>query len=824
MKDFARDVRIALRKLFRTPLFTVTALVTLAVGIGANTAIFSVVNAVLLKPLPFEDPEGLVALWHEAPGLDFPVLNQSPATYLTYRSDSELLEDIAIWDNTAVQVTGGDQPEELPALLVTDAFFPLLGVQAAVGRVIGPADDAPTAPRTAMISHDYWGRGFSSDPEVVGRTVSINGNPVEIIGVLPEGFRFLRFNPDVVVPARFDPAQVMMGQFSYQAFGRLRPGVTLQQLELELERLMPVAVERYPGPVTMTMLEQARFGALVWSLKEDLVGDVRTVLWVLLGTVAMVLLIASANVANLFLVRAEGRVRQVALQTALGADRGTVARLFLSESVLLGLMGGVLGTGLAAAGLRLLLRLAPGQLPRLDEVGLDGTVLGFTLAISILSGLLFGLIPLLRYGRPDLVSTLKEGGRGGGQGKERHRARNTLVVAQVALALVLLMGSGLMIRSFQALRQVDPGFTDPAELMSFRVYIPGTVMDDPVEVAAGHEQILRNLEAIPGIVSAGGSSSITMDGYDSNDPLWAEGLAVPEGQLPPIRRYKWILPGYFGTMGNPLVAGRDLSWDDVHSRRPVTLVTENLARELWQEPSRAIGKRVSTLTLEGTAGVWREVIGVVGDVHDDGLSEDPVATVYWPQIMTDFQGDSLFAMRSMSYVVRAGPGVMPTLLPRIQEAVWSVSSSLPLASITTQQERLEESLARTSFILVLLGIAAGVALLLGSVGIYGVISYAVSQRTREIGVRMALGAEQGRVTGMMLREGLVLAAVGIAVGAGAALALTRLMSSLLYGVNPVDLPTFTAVGATLAAVAALASWLPARRAAAVDPAVTLREE
>jgi predicted permease len=816
-------VRVALRKLLRTPLFTATALITLAVGIGANTAIFSVVKAVLLDPLPFEDPTGLVALWHEAPGLDFDRLNQSPATYLTYRSDSELVEDIALWDNTAVQVSGAERPEQLSALMVTDAFFPLLGVQAELGRVIAPADDQPAAQRTVMISNDYWQRSFGGEPDVVGRTLSVDGNPAEIIGVLPEGFRFLRWSPDVIFPARFDPAEVMMGQFSYQAFARLRPGVTPAQLSLELDRLLPVAVERYPGPVSMSMLEQARMANTIWSLKEDLVGDVRTVLWVLLGTVAMVLLIASANVANLFLVRAEGRVRQVALQTALGADRGRIARTFLSESVLLGLLGGVLGTGLAALGLKALIGMAPDQLPRLEAVAIDPTVLAFTLAISVFSGVLFGLVPLWRYGRPNLVATLKEGGRGG-QGRERHRARNSLVVAQVALALVLLIGSGLMIRSFQALRGVDPGFVEPEEVMTFRVFVPGSVIEDPEAVAVAHEQILRNLQAIPGVVSAGASSSITMDGFDSNDPLWAEDIPVQDGQLPPIRRYKWILPGYFGTMGNPLVAGRDLSWDDLHSRRPVAVVTENLAREMWQDPSAAIGKRVSTLNIDGTAGVWREVVGVVGDIHDDGLATDPVTTVFWPQIMEDFQGSEIHAMRSMAFAVRAEPGVLPNLLPRLQEAVWSVSASLPLASVATQDERLQTSLARTSFILVLLGIAAGVALLLGAVGIYGVISYAVSQRSREIGVRMALGAERGKVAGMMLRQGLLLASMGIVVGTVAALGLTRLMSSLLYGVNPMDLPTFGVVGAALAGVAAFASWLPARRAAAVDPAVTLRQE
>jgi predicted permease len=819
----AQHLRLALRKLMRAPLFTLTAVVTLGVGIGANTAIFSVVNGVLLKPLPYDDPGALIAMWHEAPGLDLPLLNQSPATYLTYRADTRLLDDVALWNDSGAQVLVGDQPEQVETLMVTDGFLPLLGVDPVVGRRFSAEDDAPGAPPTVMLTHGYWERAFGGDPAAVGRTLSVYGNPREIIGVLPEGFRFLNADPAFLYPAQFDPAEVMMGNFSYQAIARMKAGVTVEQVAAEVQRLLPVAVERYPGPVTQSMLEQARMAGIIRPLKEDVVGDVRTVLWVLLGTVGIVLLIASANVANLFLVRAEGRIRDVAVRTAMGADRRDIASQFLTESVVLGLLGGVAGIGLAWAGLRVLLSMAPSQLPRMEEIALDPVVLAFTAVISVGAGLLFGLFPLLRYGSPNLVTSLKEGGRGGSQGRERHRARNGLVIAQVALALVLVVGSGLMIRSFQALRNVDPGF-DAGSALTFRVTIPQSVAASVDETVAVWRQLLQGFGEIPGVTAVGAAQAVPLGGWDSNDPVFVEGNPVPEGQLPPIRRFNFVAPGYFEAMGIPLVAGRDVDWVDIDESRAVVVVSENFAREYWTDAREALGRRVATLNIENEAMIWHEIVGVVGAVHEDGLDQDPTSVMYWPLAQADMYGEGPMVRRTLAFVLRAGPAELPGLLAQARVTLAGVTTAVPLAQPRTMQELVERSMARTSFVLVMLGIAGAVALLLGTIGIYGVISYAVSQRTREIGVRMALGAARGDVSGMVVREGMVLVAIGVALGLVAALALSRVMASLLFGVSPVDPPTYAVVVVTLSAVAAAASWLPAHRAAAIDPAVTLRQE
>lgn len=824
MDTLRHQLRITLRMLLKAPLFSAVAILTLAVGIGSNAAIFSVVNGVLLKPLPFPDPESLVGIWHTAPGLGFDEVNQSPAFHFTYLDESRTFESVGMWDNGSVSVTGLAEPEQVASMNVTWQILPMLGIDPLLGRRFSEEDDTPGTPETVVLGHGYWQRRFGGAPDVVGRTLTINGVTREIISVLPEDTRFLSYDPDVYLPFRFDRTRVFVGNFSYQAIGRLRPDASVASANADVERMVPMAVERYPGGVTMGMLEQARFGALVRPLKQDVVGDVGNVLWVLLGTVAMVLLIACANVANLFLVRAEGRQREMAVRTAMGAGRGDLTGQLLLESVVLGAAAGVVGLGLAAAGLKLLVTMGPESIPRLSEIGVDARVLAFTFVVSVLAGVLFGLFPALRLGMPNLVGILKEGGRGGSAGRERHVARNTLVVAQMALALVLLTGSGLMVRSFQALRAVDPGFTAPEEVLTFRVSIPSAEMEDPALAAQTHQEMLRAVHALPGVASASITSSVTMDGYDSNDPLESEARPVAGDQIPPLRRYKFVGAGTFATLGNRMLAGRDLTWADIDQRAKVVIVTENLAREEWGDPASAVGQRVRQAFGEGREGPWYEVVGVAADIRDNGIGRDPVATVYWPQVMEEFYDAPVFTSRSMAYAVRTASVSPTSLLPSVREAVWSVNPNVPLAQVRTLDEIAQGSMAQTSFTLVMLAIAAGVALFLGAVGIYGVISYVVSQRTREIGVRMAMGAESADVSRMVLKQAGALAGLGVLVGLGAAAALTRLMASLLYGVSPLDPVTFGSVAIALSAIALLASWIPAWRASRVDPVVALRSD
>jgi len=823
MESVIQSFRHAARRLRRAPVFTVTAALTLSLGIAANTAIFGVVKGVLLEPLPFREPQELVSLWFKAPGLGFDVLNASPATYMTQRADTRVLEDVAIWNRGSSQVLVGTEPEQVAALRVTDGFLPILGVEPALGRGFTAEDDAPGAPEVVILSHSYWQSAFGGDPDIVGKSLTVYGGPEEIIGVLPEDFDFLDEDPAYLYPARFDPAETFVGNFSYQSIGRMRPGVSIADVAAEVESLVPVAVERFPGPVTMAVVEQAGLSALIRPLKDDLVGDVRSVLWILLGTVGIVLLIAIANVSNLFLVRAEGRVTDVAVRTAMGAERRAIAAHFLSESVLLGLLGGVLGLGLAWLGLRVLPAMAS-NLPRLDEIGIDPVVLGFTLVISVGAGVAFGLFPLIHYGRPNLVTSLKEGGRGGSDGRARHRARNALVVGQVAMALVLVVASGLMIRSFVALRAVEPGFRT-GDALTFVVTIPSSVASDREATMAMWRQMRDGLESIPGVRDVASIRGLPLSGWQSNDPIFVEGRARVEGEIPPVRRFNWVMPGYFEAMHIPLVAGRHMEWGDVDEVRDVAVVSEALARELFGGSEAALGQRIATLTIDGTPMLWHEIVGVVGSIHEDGFDEDVTAAVYWPMAYQNlYGGDDINFQRSMGFAVFAERGVMPGLLEASRRAVAGVSASLPIAQPRTMQELVDDSLARTSFAMVMLSIAGAVALLLGAIGIYGVISYAVSQRRREIGLRIALGAERGHVSGMVVRQGLTLTGLGVVLGLGAALVLTRLMASLLFGVDPVDLPTFAAVSASLASVALVASWLPADRATRVDPATALRED
>jgi len=535
--------------------------------------------------------------------------------------------------------------------------------------------------------------------------------------------------------------------------------------------------------------------------------------------VGLVLAIACANVTNLFLVHAEAGRRDMAVRVALGASAGRVARQFLAESLTLGLAGGAVGLGLGYAGVRLLRFLAPTNLPRLDEIAIDPTVVLFTLGLSFLAGLLFGMIPLVRYGAPDLVGSLKEGGRGGSSGRERHRLRHALATAQVAIALVLLIGSGLMIRSFQALRDVDPGFGQD-DVLTLRLTLPEAEVPDPEQAALTHENIARQLERIPGVTHVGSVSSIPMDIRTNDDVVVAVDFPVEEGAMPPLRRHKRVGGDYFQAMDIQLLAGRLLGWSDVQELADVVVVTENFAEEYWGSANAALGRRI----MEWNVGRQREIVGVVGNVRDDGVDQPAPGIVYWPIATIEYRGEDLHVERSLTYTVHTERPLTASLLGEVQAAVWAVNTNLPLVDVRMLDEHVARSMARTSFVLVMLGIAATMAVLLGVIGIYGVISYVVSQRTREIGVRMALGAKQADVQWMVLRQGGFVVLVGAAIGLLAAVGVSRLMSTLLFGVGTIDPLTYALAAASVAVAALLATYLPARRAAGVDPNVALRAE
>ncbi|HXW03916.1 MAG TPA: ABC transporter permease [Vicinamibacterales bacterium] len=815
-----QDLRYAARMLRKQPGFAAVATVTLALGIGANTAIFSVLYGVLLMPLPFHEPERLVSVWHRAPGLNIPLLEQGAATYFTYRESHRVFEDIALWDSVEVSITGHGEPERAPALRVTDGLLSILRVQPLLGRFFTKEDDAAGSRRSMILTHGYWQRRFGGAPDVIGRSLDVNGGPSEIIGVLPQSFRFLHTDPAVLLPFRFNRAEVLVGDFSYRAVARLKPDVTLDRANADLARMIPLTFERfgtYPG-LTRKMFEEARIGPNVRPLSQDAVGDVGRLLWILTGTVGIVLLIACANVANLFLVRAEGRHQELAVRAALGASRSRLARELLSESIELSLVAGALGLLLAWAGIRLLTRLAPAGLPRIEDIGIDLVVLVFALAISILTGLLFGLIPVIRFRTAAL--RLNEGGRAASDAPGRQRWRNVLAVSEIASALVLLVVAGLMTRTFIALHQVDPGFVQPKQIQTFRVSIPEAFVRDPHHTVLAYEQITHHLEQVPGVVSVGLSSSVTMDHNSGSTPIFIEDFPDVGREMPPLRRYKRVGPGYFDTMGNPVRIGRALTWTDMYEGRPVVVISENLAREYWKNPADALGRRIT----QSQQNPWREIVGIVGNEREDGLGKPAPTIVYWPLLLKDWWNEPVDVNRTMAYVVRSVRVGSPSFVRELQQAVWSVNPNLPLASVRTLDEIQAQSMAQTSFALVMLALAAAVALLLGSVGIYSVIAYTAAQRTREIGIRIALGAQIRDVRRMFLCHGLWLTTTGIALGVCVALGLTRVMSALLFGVGPTDPTTYIAVSAALAAVALLATYLPARRASAVDPIMALRSD
>jgi len=823
MDSFAQQLRVVLRRLRRAPLFTAITLITLAAGVGANTVVFSVLEGVLLKPLPYPHAEELIGVWHSAPGLNISELIASPSTYFIYREQNRTFQDIGLYTEDSVSVTGVAEPEQVRALDVTDGTLPILGIPPMVGRWFTHEDDLPGTPETAVLTYGYWHRKFGGSPSIIGQTITVDGKPREVIGVLPRRFHFLDMeDPAVILPFKFDRNKTKLGNFSYQAVARLKPGATIASASADVTRMLPIVNHSFPPPpgFSVKIFEDARIGPNLRPFKQVLVGDVGKTLWVLMGSIAMVLLIACANVANLLLVRVEGARQELAVRAALGAGRARIAGELLFESVILGLLGSALGLGLAYIVLRVLVAMAPAGLPRINEIGINIPVLLFTLGISLFASLLVGSIPILKYAGTHLGTGLREGGRALSQSREQHRARNLLVVVQVSLALVLLISSGLMIRTFRALTKVHPGFTSPAEVQTFRLSIPEAQVPENERVVRMDEEIARTIAEIPGVSSVAYSSTVPMDDQGSFDPIFIEGHNYAEGELPPVRRFKYISPGVARTLGTPLISGRDFTWDDIYKRTPVGIVSENIAREIWGDPASALGKRVRV----GTSGEWREIVGVVGDVYDDGVNKEPPASVYWPFNAGHLYSDETQLQRDLAVLIRSPRAGSESFLKEVRQAVWSVNPNLPLASVHTVDYFYSKSMARTSFTLVMLGVAGGMALLLGIVGIYGVIAVSVSQRTREIGIRLALGAQQRALTGMFVRHGLWLTGVGVVCGLAASFALMRLMSSLLFRVSPADPFSYAAVSIILVATSFLASYLASRRATTVDPVEALRAE
>ncbi len=824
MDSFTAQLKQVLRRLRRAPMFTFLTLLMLAAGVGANVAVFSVLEGVLLKPLPYPHPDQLVGLWLTAPGVNLVHAQMAPSCYFIFREQNRSFQSLGIYQNGSVSITGVAEPEQVPAVDMTQEVLPILGARAVAGRLFSPADDTPSAAKTVVLSYAYWQRKFGGSSSAVGRSIQVDGSSREIIGVLSRDFRFLDDNyvPALFIPLQLDRSKTFLGEFSYVGVARLKRGVTLAEANADVARMIPITLRSFPVPpgFSLELFESAHIGPNLQPLKDEVVGTVGSLLWILMASLGMVLLIACANVANLFLVRTEGRQQELAIRAALGASRGRIARELLFESIVIGIIGSALGLGLAYAAIRFLVALAPSGLPRVSEIGIDGHVLLFTLVVAIVTSLLFGAVPVLRYAGITAGTGLREGGRTLGQSRERHRTRNVLVALQVALAFVLLICSGLMIRTFYALTHVNPGFANPAQLQTFSIFIPGSRVADPVAVLRDEQAISQKLSAIPGASLVGFSNGVPMDGNQWMDPVFAQDRAYTQGEIPKLRRFMFISPEYLRTMGTPLIAGRNITWEDTYNKLPVALVSESFARDFWHTPQNALGKRIRVGSLDD----WREIVGVVGNVHYDGVNQPAPSAVYWPILTAKFEGQPLDVRREVTFSIRSSLTGSQSFLNEVRQAVWSVDASLPLAAMHSLDYYYQQSIARTSFTLIMLGIAGAMALLLGTVGLYGVIAYSVSQRTREIGIRIALGAQQKEVITIFVRQGLSLAGIGIAFGLAAAFAAMRLMSSLLFHVSPVDPLTYIAVTVGLVAAALIASYVPSRRAAAVDPVDALRAE
>jgi predicted permease len=818
VEDFRRDLRQSGRALWRARGFTVAAILTLALGIGATTAMFSVVNGVLLEPLPYPDQDRLIEVVHEAPGVGIDEMFASPAMYFTYREHARVFDAVGLWDwdRSPVTVTGRGDPEAVQSLEVTHEVLPILGVAPIIGRTFSAADDEAGSRPSVIISYGYWQRRFGG-AEPLDETLVVDGVPRQVIGVLPPWFRFFTYPADIFYPLQPSRPEASFPSSDGRAIARVKEGVTLTEADADVARMIRMLGEEYA--VREGFFEETRFGPKLRWLKESVVGDLGDTLWLLMGTIGLLLLIACANVANLVLVRTHGRGPELAIRSALGAGRATLARVLFTESAILGLAGGAGGLAVAYLSLPLLRSLGAADLPQIMMVRIDPTVLLVTLGVSLAATFLFALSPLFFHALPAGRLTVALHGAGRlTEGRESSRTRQFLVSAQVALALVLLVGCGLMIRTFQTLRSVDVGFRAADEVLTFQITIPDSDVA-AAEPRAGQEAVdtrIRIQHAIVDGLAIAGVESTALSAFNDGLPLDGDNRSVGiyvEDRIAPdpatvSREVRFVSPGFFETLRTPVIAGRTFDWNDVYQSRRVAVVSDNMARAEWSSAQAAIGARIRT----NSNGPWYEVIGVVQNIRDNGPSEPAPATVAFPLVPSN----------TASFLVRSARVGTPDLLQDLGSAVRSVNGNLSLAGVQILGDMYQRSMARTTMTLRLLAITGIMALVLGLVGVYGVVSYAVSQRRREIGIRLALGAAQGTVQRIFVRNAMVLVAVGVVVGLAAALTLTRLMNSLLFGVSPLDPVTYVAAALILAIAAGLASYVSARRASALDPVVVLK--
>jgi putative ABC transport system permease protein len=817
MSTFASDLKYALRMLRQSPGFAAAAIFALALGIGANTAIFSVINTVLLKPLPFPDPGRIVALMNSSPQGSGPAA--SVPKYNTWRKRTGSLQLVSAYDNggPGLNMSGGDRPEQLKGIHVSYEFFDLFGARTVLGRTFTPDEDRPRGGNVVVLSNGIWKRRFGSDPAIAGKGITLGGELYRIVGVLAP----FAFDPpaDLYLPFQADPNSTNQGHY-FRVAARLKPGISLGAAQADLNLAGQEFKRTYPnamGPNNTFSVE---------PMQQLEVRNVRTALYVLLGAVGCVLLIACANVANLLLARATGRSREIAIRFALGAGRSRIVRQLLTESVLLSLVGGVLGLVIGVAGVRALLAVNPGNIPRIGEDGsgvtLDWTVLGFTLLLSFLTGILFGLVPALHGSRADLNSVIKESGARSGSTGRKNMARSLLVVTEVALAMVLLVGAGLLIRTFSALHHVVPGF-DPHNVLTMDTSLTGSRYDHTAAIDQTSRQILERLHAIPGVEAAAASSYLPLQG-GLGLGFKIEGRPLTNGPEHGGAGWNYVTWRFFDVFKIPVVRGRTFTEQDNASAPPVVMINEAFARQYWKNEN-PLGHR---LIIGGGMGPDfaqppREIIGVVADARDGGLNNDPFPATFIPLAQV---GDAYTKLNNLfmplNWLVRTK--VAPFSLSAPIQHAFQEAADLPVSHMRSMDQIVIQSTARDQFNTMLLGIFAFVAILLASIGLYGLMAYSVEQRTLEFGIRLALGADSRLLRNMVVRQAMILAAVGIAIGLGAAYGLTRLMSSLLFEVKPTDPAVFGSVAALLGIVAFLASYLPARRALRLDPAVALRYE